>query len=391
MLALFIVCVIDILGFGILIPLVPYMADGFGASPQLITPILGAYSLCQLLAAPFWGRLSDRYGRRPILISSLAGACLSYVMLGFATNLWWLLASRMLAGFMAGNLSAAFAYASDISTPENRAKALGTVGAAIGVGFMFGPAIGGILAGNDEHTANFMLPAVVSACLSVLAIALVFFMLPESHAHEHRTRHRDESRNNHPLRLLSARPTLRLIVSAGFLVTCSQSILESIFAIWAMNRFGFGPRTVGVVLFCLALIPVAMQAGLVRVLAPRLGEARLAVCAILAYVTGFVIVGYSSHLPLALAGLAFCGVGSGLFNPSASALASKQATARERGAVMGTYQSGSSLARALIPFASGALYSGVGPSAPFLAGACLTLPAAWLIWNSQRAARTIAS
>jgi DHA1 family tetracycline resistance protein-like MFS transporter len=391
MLALFIVCVIDILGFGILIPLVPYMADRFGASPQLITPILGAYSLCQLVAAPFWGRLSDRYGRRPILMWSFVGACISYAMLGVADNLWWLLASRVLAGFMAGNLSAAFAYASDISTPENRAKALGTVGAAIGVGFMFGPAIGGILAGNDEHTANFALPAVVSACLSVLAIALVFFMLPESHTEEHRTTHRDESRKNHPLRLLSERPTLRLIVSAGFLVTCSQSILESIFAIWAMNRFGFGPRTVGVVLFCLALIPVAMQGGLVRVLAPRLGEVRLAVCAILAYVTGFVIVGYSSHLPLALIGLAFCGVGSGLFNPSASALASKQATSRDRGAVMGTYQSGSSLARALIPFASGALYAGVGPSAPFLAGACLTLPAAWLIWNSQRAARTIAS
>src|SRR5687768_690830 len=166
--ALFIVCVIDILGFGILIPLVPYMADRFGASPELITPILGAYSLCQLVAAPFWGRLSDLYGRRPILMSSLAGACLSYVILGFAENLWWLLASRILAGFMAGNLSAAFAYASDISAPENRAKALGTVGAAIGVGFMFGPAIGGMLAGSDEHTANFVLPAIVSACLSIL-------------------------------------------------------------------------------------------------------------------------------------------------------------------------------------------------------------------------------
>jgi DHA1 family tetracycline resistance protein-like MFS transporter len=387
--ALFIVCVIDILGFGILIPLVPYMADGFGASPELITPILGAYSLCQLLAAPFWGRLSDRYGRRPILMSSLAGACVSYAMLGVADNLWWLLASRILAGFMAGNISAAFAYASDISAPEHRARALGTVGAAIGVGFMLGPAIGGILAGNDAHTANFALPALVSAVLSLLAILLVYFMLPESHAKEHRTQ-RDEPHTGHPIRLLRERPPLRFIVSGAFLVTCSQAILESIFAIWAMNRFGFGPRTVGVVLFCLALIPVAMQAGLVRVLAPMLGEVRVAVGAILSYVLGLVIVGYSTHLPLALVGLALCGVGSGLFNPSASALASKQATARDRGAVMGTYQSGLSLARSIIPFASGAIYSGIGPGAPFLTGACLTLPAAWLIWNSQRAARTIA-
>ena len=198
--SLFIVCVIDILGFGILIPLVPYMADRFGASPSVITPILGAYSLCQLIAAPFWGRLSDRFGRRPILMTSLSVACVSYVILGFADNLWWLLVSRMLAGFMAGNLSAAFAYASDISTPENRAKALGTVGAAIGVGFMFGPAIGGLLAGNNEHTANFALPALVSSSLSLFAIALVFFMLPESHTAEHRSQ-RSDSRT-HPFRLL---------------------------------------------------------------------------------------------------------------------------------------------------------------------------------------------
>ena len=127
-----------------------------------------------------------------------------------------------------------------------------------------------------------------------------------------------------------------------------------------------------------------------RVLAPRLGEVRLAVGAVISYVTGLLVIAYSSHLPLAIAGLALCGVGSGLFSPSASALASKQATARDRGAVMGTYQSGLSLARASIPFAAGALYAGLGSSAPFIAGACVCLPAAWLIWNSQRAARTMA-
>jgi MFS family permease len=387
--ALFIVCVIDILGFGILIPLVPYMADRFGAPPSVITPILGAYSLCQLIAAPFWGRMSDRFGRRPILMTSLSGACVSYVILGMADNLWWLLISRMLAGFMAGNLSAAFAYASDISTPENRAKALGTVGAAIGVGFMFGPAIGGLLAGNNEHTANFAVPALVSASLSLFAIGLVHFMLPESHTAEHRV-HSPHARRQHPFRLLVERPSLRFIVSASFLVTCSQAILESIFAIWANDLFGFGPRDVGVVLFCMALIPVGMQGGLIRVLVPRLGEVRLAVFAALAYVSGLVLVGLAGHLTLALVGLAFCGVGAGLFNPSASALASKQATSRDRGVVMGTYQSGGSLARAVIPFASGAIYSAFGHGAPYITGAILTLPAAWLIWTSQRAARTIA-
>src|SRR5579871_1581401 len=170
--ALFLFCIIDTLGFGILIPLVPYMAHDFGVAPQYITPVLGSYSLCQLLAAPWWGRLSDRYGRRPILMSSLAGACVSYLILGLADNLAWMFVSRMLGGFMAGNISAAFAYASDVSVPEKRAASLGMVGAAIGIGFTLGPAIGGLLAGNNLQTADFMRPALVSAALSVLAIGL---------------------------------------------------------------------------------------------------------------------------------------------------------------------------------------------------------------------------
>jgi DHA1 family tetracycline resistance protein-like MFS transporter len=156
--ALFLFCVIDTLGFGILIPLVPYMAHHFGVAPQYITPVLGSYSLCQLLAAPWWGHMSDRYGRRPILMSSLAGACLSYVLLGLAHNIWWLLASRMLAGFMAGNIAAAFAYASDVSRPEKRAATLGLIGAAIGIGFSLGQPIGGLLAGKDPDSANFVAP-----------------------------------------------------------------------------------------------------------------------------------------------------------------------------------------------------------------------------------------
>src|ERR1700723_1333896 len=157
--ALFIVCVIDVLGFGILIPLVPYMAAQFGASPALNTWILGIYSACQLLAAPLWGRLSDRLGRRPVLLSSMIGACASYLMLAFAHSIAALFVARALAGFMAGNLSAAMAYASDISQPADRTRTMGTVGAAIGVGFMLGPGLGGVLAGEQLQSATFLRPA----------------------------------------------------------------------------------------------------------------------------------------------------------------------------------------------------------------------------------------
>lgn len=380
--ALFLVSVIDILGFGLLIPLVPYMAVRFGASAPAITAILGSYSLCQFLAAPWWGRLSDRHGRRAILMSSLAGACVSYAILGLATNVWWLLASRMLAGFMAGNIAAAFAYASDVSTPQRRAASLGVVGAAIGVGFTLGQPIGGLLAGNDPLRANFALPAAVSVGLSMLAIALVALVLPESHSEASRREHRDRSRAG-PLRLLLERPSLRFIAGAALLVTYSQSILESIFAIWALHKFGFGPRTVGFLLFGVALPALVMQGGLVRVLAPRLGEPTLASAGVVLYVAGLLTVAEGTTIGLTLLGLVLCGVGLGAFNPSASALASRQSQDHDRGSVMGTYQSSGSLARVIGPFTSGPIYAALGASAPFLIGACVTLPAAWFVWRAR--------
>ena len=362
------------------------MANRYGASPTVITAIFGVYSLCQLIAAPYWGRLSDRYGRRPILMSSLAGACVSYLILGYADSLAWLFVSRILGGFMAGNISAAFAYASDVSTPEKRAASLGMVGAAIGVGFTLGPAIGGILAGNDPQAASFVLPAAVSASLSVLAILLVAFLLPESNTAERRREHGARERVG-PLRLLIARPGLRFIATAALLVTFSQAILESIFAIWSLHKFGFGPRTVGLLMFCLACLAVLMQGGGVRVLVPRLGEAKLATFGVFVYVAGLVTVASAPSLAITGLGLALCGIGVGSFNPSASSLASKQADAHDRGAVMGTYQSSGSLARVIGPFVSGPIYAALGPGAPFLVGACVTLPAVWFIWRVGTRAR----
>ncbi|HEY3786188.1 MAG TPA: MFS transporter [Steroidobacteraceae bacterium] len=381
--ALFIVSVVDILGFGILIPLVPYMGVRFDTAPEWITPVMGSYSLCQLIAAPFWGRLSDRYGRRPILMSSLAGACLSYLILGFATNIWWLLLSRALNGFMAGNISAAFAYASDVSEPRRRAAALGLIGAAIGIGFTVGPAIGGVLAGDHLSTANFLRPALVSACLSISAILLVGLMLPESNTPQQRAQRAQPQRIG-PIRMLLERPLLRLIACAALLVTSAQSILDSILGIWALNKYGYGPRTFGVLMFGIAFFAILTQGVLVRLLVPRLGEARLALIGVLVFATGLVLAAMAPGAMITVIGLALCGIGVGAFSPSASSLASKQSGSNDRGAVMGTYQSASSLARVIGPFVSGPVYSAWGPSAPFLTGACVVMPAALLIWRVRR-------
>lgn len=380
---LFFVSIIDVLGFGVLIPLIPYMGERFNASPEVITAILGSYSLCQFIAAPFWGRMSDRHGRRAILMSSLGGACLSYAVLAVANGLGLLLLSRMLAGFMAGNLAAAFAYASDVSTPQERAHSMGIVGAAIGVGFMVGIPVGGTLSGNDAATANFVRPALVSVALSLLAILLVKFKLPESRTPAERAQRRE--RGASPLRLLRERAALRSIAGAALLVVCSYGILESIFVIWAFGRFGVGPRTVGLALFGVSLLTVLMQGGFIRALVPRLGEAVLGALGVLAYALGLVIVAVAGHsVPLVGVGLALAGLGMGAFTPCASALASKQSRESDRGAVMGTYQASTSLARVIGPFASGYIYELVGPNAPFWAGACLTLPAIWLLLRVRR-------
>ncbi|MBX3694907.1 MAG: MFS transporter [Steroidobacteraceae bacterium] len=387
LLTLFIVCVIDVLGFGVIVPLIPYMGTRFAASPAVITAILGTHALCQLIAAPVWGRLSDRFGRRPILLYSLAGACVSYAMLGFAPNIEWIFASRVLGGLMAGNISAAMAYASDVSAPEDRAKALGVVGAAIGVGFMLGPAVGGLLAGENLATASFVRPALVSMALSLGAMLLITLYLPESHTAEHRAQlARDAQPRRSPLALLRMLPALRYVTLAALLIAIAQAILESIFALWALARFGYGPRTVGLLMLVLAFVPVTMQGGFVRWLVPRFGEYRVAWGGIAAFVAGLAIAGVAPGIGVAIFGLAIAGAGSGAFNPSGSALASKQAGGGNRGSVLGTYQSSSSLGRVIGPFISGAVFARFGAGAPLLLGALIALPAAFAILASKRRA-----
>lgn len=180
MFILFLIVFIDLVGFGIVIPLLPFYGEHFQADPFTVSLIMATYSLGQFIAAPFWGRLSDTIGRRPVLIISLFGAVLSYIWLGFATTLWMLFAARMVGGLMAGNISTAFAYIADITTIENRAKGMGMVGAAFGLGFIAGPAIGGILAGPDPLTADFQTPAFVAAAMSFVAFVLTFLRLKES-------------------------------------------------------------------------------------------------------------------------------------------------------------------------------------------------------------------
>jgi MFS family permease len=276
------------------------------------------------------------------------------------------------------------AYASDVSAPKDRARALGSVGAAIGVGFMLGPALGGVLAGEKLGSASFFRPAMVAALLALFALILVVVLLRESHGREQRATHRAAGPRLNSWQLLRDKPGLRWLALAVLLVTFSQSTMDSIFAIWAMNRYEVGPRSIGFALFALALMAVIMQGGLMRVLVPRFGEYRLAYAGIGCFVAGLLLVAVGTAMPVTVAGLVFVGVGVGAFGPSGSALVSRQASASIRGAVMGVYQGSVSLARVLGPLLSGLIYSHFGHNAPFLLGGLITLQASWCVAAARR-------
>src|SRR5712692_5692567 len=177
---LFLIVFIDLVGFGLIIPLLPFYAERFAASPLHMTALFATYSLMSMVTAPLWGHLSDRIGRRPVLMASMAAAALAYFWLAFASRLWMLFAARAFAGACAGNIAAAQAYIADVTPPERRAKGMGMIGAAFGLGFIIGPVLGGIVAGNDLATADLATPGLIAAGLSLIACLGVILLLPES-------------------------------------------------------------------------------------------------------------------------------------------------------------------------------------------------------------------
>ncbi|MBT7505127.1 MAG: MFS transporter, partial [Rhodospirillales bacterium] len=244
MLTLFLIVMVDLIGFGLYIPLLPFFAEHYDATPFMVGLVMAVYSLGQFIAAPFWGQISDRYGRRPVLMVGMAGAAASYIWLGFADTLWMLFAARAISGIMGGNISAAFAYMADITTRENRAKGMGMVGAAFGLGFIAGPAIGGILAGSDPSNADFQTPAFAAAGLSTIAFILTATVLKESLSIEDRQRAAQAVRVSRFRQIGAALhdPATGRLLLLIFLATFVFAGLESTFAMWSRRTYGWGPE-----------------------------------------------------------------------------------------------------------------------------------------------------
>jgi DHA1 family tetracycline resistance protein-like MFS transporter len=380
---LFLVVFVAMTGFGIILPIFPFYAERVGASPMAITWTMAAFTLGQAVAAPLWGRLSDAYGRRLVLVFTMFGQAIAYVILAYADSLWLVVLSRVLGGMMAGNVATAFAYVADVTTEAQRPAALGKVGAAMGVGFICGPALGGFLAGADVATANFVVPALASAGMCLVAMIGALLFLPESLDEQHRTPlfgAADKAADAKTgLAALKHDGLLRLLFAA-LVFYIGMSIMESIFSLWGKDVFGIGPRQIGTAFFVMGIISVAMQAGFIGPLTRRFGEKPVAVVAALLTAVGLVGMATATVFWQVWIALVPFGIGTGLFNPVLSSLISKTASPRERGAVMGRYQSASAIGRVGGPLICGPLYMYVGAGAPYLASAALMLPVAALLW-----------
>jgi DHA1 family tetracycline resistance protein-like MFS transporter len=377
MFALFLIVLIDLIGFGVIIPLLPFYAEQFQASPDVVTLVMAIYSLAQLFSAPLWGRLSDRIGRRPVLLVSMAGAALSYVWLGLADELWTLFAARAFCGAMAGNLSAAFAYVADITGPENRARGMGLIGAAYGLGFIAGPALGGILAGPDPLQADYQTPAFVAAGMSLAALVLTAILLKESLSVELRAAAaaRKPVAFHRMVGAVLADRRLSFWIGLSFLATLVLAGMETTFAMWSERTFGWGPQQNGYLLAFLGLLSAAIQGSLIGPLSRHIGTHRMVLQGAAVLAVSFLGLPFADTLGVLLVVTAGLAYGFSIVSPALNSLISLEAEAGSQGSILGLSRSASILARVVGPAMAGLLFATFGRNAPYFASAILMLAA----------------
>lgn len=343
---------IDLVGFGIVIPVLPFYAEGtiFNATPRTVGLLFASYSVMQLVFSPILGRLSDRHGRRPVLFISIIGTGIGFLMLGFAKHLWMLFAGRILDGITGGNISTAQAYIADVTTKENRAKGMGLIGAAFGLGFIFGPAIGGILSRWGIHVPFFF-----AAGLCFANAALLYFRLPETVTHDHpaKTSAAGGRGLGQVLQALQ-QPRLAFVLVIYFFFVVAFSIMTTSFSLYTMFRFGYDAQHTGYLFAYVGLISVIVQGGMIGRLVRRFGEMPLVIVGAFCFAISLFAVPFVGPMAGGLAGLLIGGgvfsLGNSLATPALTSLASKSVGPAEQGTVLGVTQSVASLARAVGPF-----------------------------------------
>lgn len=362
---IFLVVFFDLLSFGIVIPILPYYSKTFGASAFDLGWLMAVYSIAQFLCSPLWGSLSDRVGRRPVLLATILLGASSMVATALAGSLTILFLARFLAGAFAANISTASAYIADVTSEENRAKGMGVIGAGFGLGFIFGPAIGGILSVNQHYS----LPILCAAGLGFANFLFAFAVLKEpERAQTPPTRSRWAGAGE---ALANARTALP--IALFFLQTLAFTQLEVAFGLFVLERFGYDARGAGAFLAGMGVVSATLQGGLIGRLSKKYGELNLVPIAFISLMVGMATAPFAPTPAAFALCLLFVAIGMGIANPCLSSLVSKGAPVNKRGNVLGLYQSAGSLSRIVGPPVAGFLFDRFGSGTPLLASSGLML------------------
>lgn len=366
LLIIFLTIFIDLLGFGLVIPILPFYAEHYGASAFQVGLLSMSYSLMQFIFAPIWGRISDRAGRRPILLLCLFGTAIGHLIFAIADSLIMLFIARSITGIAAASIPVAMAFISDVTTEEDRAKGMGLVGAAFGLGFIFGPAIGGILS-----QYGFSVPIYFASLLSVIASLLAFFLLPESIKLGEIKNGESKKFNLKNLQNALQNPTIGILFIIFFLITLSFANLESMFALFTEKKYDYDATDNGYIFALVGIISALTQGLLIGPLVKKFGEKKLITSSIFLLGTGFILYPLVNSIFTFLPVVALIAFSIGVHNPSVITLISKNTPPQKQGGILGLNQSLGSLARVLGPMWGGFFFDQVSIGFPFFSAGIL--------------------
>jgi MFS family permease len=376
---------LNIAGFGVVIPLLPFFGHAFGADAWQITLLFSAFSFGQFLGEPFWGRLSDRIGRRPVLIVTIAGAALTYFALAFSPNIVAALASRFVCGFLSGNISTLQGALADMTPPHERAAKMGLMGSAFSMGFMTGPALGGLLAQPQLGPVGFHLPLFAAAGFGLASAVAVMLFVREVGSPN---RNAPATSRLAALKASFRDPIVSRVLIISFVVVSGFAGIEATYGLWTEHRFGWGPREIGFAFMGIGVFGALCQGVFNGQLVRRYGEVKVLTLGLGFMWIGMVLQGAAPNWPVAMVGFAAVCFGQSVCFPNLSALISRAAPPDRQGEMLGINMSCNALARIGGPMYAGQMFSAVSPAAPFALTALLILPATWLALQIGRRVKT---
>lgn len=372
---IFLVVLIDLLGFGLILPLLPYIAERYQADAFQIGLLTATYSLFQFVASPILGRLSDRYGRKKLLIISQIGSVIGYLILAFANSLPLLFLSRAIDGATGGNISIAQAYIADVTDQKNRARGMGFIGAAFGIGFAIGPAIGGLL----YKIGGFELPALFAAFMGIVAVIATALILKESVDLTQTAKSIKNKLDFNHLKSVLSLPSIFLLTLTFFMISFAFSSLSGTFAVWAEKSLGLGPSTIGIAFTYLGVLSIIAQLKLLPWVVKKQGERKTLLIALPFLALGLFLVPLSTSLPMLLGIMVFIVIGNSLSGATSTALASENVSPDAYGGTLGVMHSAGSLGRIIGPILGGWLFAYFSSYTSYIFAAAVVLLAFFLL------------